>query len=208
MPVIYPVEQRTEGWHRLHLNRITASNFKIVMDGSPKAWARLMDAMRGEGRRYTARSLAWGESHEDQAVAFYELETGNEVERIGFATHSEYEFAGSSPDGLVGVNGGIEVKCPYNSDNHVATIELGMPEKHVAQVQGNIWVMEREWWDFVSFDPRCPPESRMYVQRVYRDDAYIKRLEEKLSRFWDMYQRGMLPGAMPQNFDDLIGRKQ
>ncbi len=90
---------------------------------------------------------------------------------------------GGSPDGLIGDDGGWESKSPWNSANHLTTWLQGMPEEHIPQVQGLMWITGREWWDFQSFDPRLPDPLKVYIQRVPRDEKYIAALEAEVKAF-------------------------
>ncbi|MBU6232555.1 exonuclease, partial [Patescibacteria group bacterium] len=84
---------------------------------------------------------------------------------------------GASPDFLVDDSGGGEIKSPESSEVHLATLLHGLPPEHIEQIQGGLWVTGRQWWDFVSFHPKFPPEHRLYIQRVPRNDEYIVNLE-------------------------------
>lgn len=145
-------------------------------------------------------------------MAYMEM-TGNLVQQVGFVPHPRIEWCGASPDGLIGDDGGLEIKCPANPMVHLETFLLGnealakallgdeevkptdtkvierplsrIPKEHIPQVQGNMWVHEREWWDFVSFDPRFPDSLRIYVQRVQRDEQFIEMLEAAVVKFLD-----------------------
>ena len=77
-------------------------------------------------------------------------------------------------------SGGLEIKCPSNSMRHLERFIIGMPDEYKAQVQGCLWVTGREWWDFMSFDPRMPPAHQVYKERIYRDEDYIKDLQTTL----------------------------
>lgn len=191
------IEQRSLEWFAARRGRITASNFHVALTGSEIAKTRLGERIRAELRgavfyEVHAAPLAWGKTHEAGAIADYELTqfgTGEliEVEPVGFLTHQRYDFIGGSPDGLVGDNGLIEVKCPHNEIIHVTAFMNGMDKKHRPQVQGNIWISGRDWCDFISHDPRRPEGYRTHIQRVYRDEAYIQRLEGALLLFWERY---------------------
>jgi putative phage-type endonuclease len=137
----------------------------------------------------TAKALAWGKDNEPKARAAYEVLTGNLVEEVGFAQHPTIPYVGGSPDGLVGTDGLIEIKCPYNFTVHLETILDGtMPEEHAAQVQANLWVTGRKWADFISFDPRFN-ENFLFVQRIERNEKFIEALADECAKFWDEVQQ-------------------
>jgi hypothetical protein len=156
-----------------------------------------------------------GELEHDARTA-YMHHTGNLVIPSPFVPHPKIEWCGASPDGLVGEDGGIEIKCPANPMIHLETVLLGnarlaaallgeieekvigtadnrvppktkplIPPEHMAQVQGNMWVHERQWWDFISYDPRFPAHLQLYVHRVFRDPEYIEMLEREVVKFLD-----------------------
>ena len=136
-------------------------------------------------------AMQWGTEAEPYARAAYEVETGATVREVGFIKHPKHKWIGASLDGRVGQMGATEYKCPHNSAIHLLTWELGMPEHHKPQVQGQIWVAELDWVDFCSFDPRMQTGAehlKLYVQRIYRDDKYIAELEQKVVAFSDEVQ--------------------
>lgn len=185
--------QGSPEWHLARCGHITASRFCDVMakvkvgEAATRRdyrWELVTERLSGvpcEG--YTNRAMEWGTAHEAEARLAYEAATGNLVDVVGFIPHPRIAMVGGSPDGLIDDDGGQEIKCPYNSVVHVQTLAGGMPPEHRAQVQGNMWVSGRQWWDFVSFDPRMPKKLRLYVQRILRDDAYITLLEAEVIRF-------------------------
>lgn len=154
--VVRPLKQRTDYIHQLAAERLTQKPRKQV-----KAWA-----------------LQWGQEVEPAAVAAYEAETGLIVQRAGFVPHPAHDFIGASPDFLVGEDGGGEIKCPESSEVHLATLVCGLPDEHIEQIQGGLWVTHRRWWDFISFHPDFQPHLRLYVQRVERDEEYITKLAD------------------------------
>lgn len=132
---------------------------------------------------FTSGPTEWGKKLEPFARQAYEVETGNVVIASPFIPHPRIEFCGSSPDGLIIPGGGIEIKCPKDRRVHVQTWRYGMHDDHVPQVQGNIWVNDLEWMDFISYDPRAPEDFRLYVQRITRNDKYILALESHVVQF-------------------------
>lgn len=185
--------QGTDEWRAARAGKVTASRFCDVMakikTGEAASrrdyrWELLTERLTGiacEG--YTNRAMEWGTDHEAEAREAYEAETGELVERIGFVLHPEHSMVGCSPDGLIGDDGGQEIKCPYNSVVHVQTLKGGMPSEHRAQVQGSMWITGRAYWDFVSYDPRMPEHLRLYVERVKRDEEYIAQLAAEVIKF-------------------------
>ena len=131
----------------------------------------------------SAKSLEWGKELEPFAIQAYEVETGNVIIASGFVSHPDIEYCGASPDGLIGKVGGIEIKCPKDRRIHMQTWRYGMPEDHIPQVQGNIWINNLDWIDFISYDPRAPERFRLYVQRIIRDEKYILALASHVIEF-------------------------
>lgn len=189
-----PSAQGSIEWLMARVGFCTASRFGDVMDklksGKPGAardkylWELVIERLTKQpSDHFTSTAMDWGIQNESGARMAYEAQTGSIVDEIGFTKHAEHEWIGGSADGLVGDKGLIEIKCPYNSANHLKTVLGGMPEEHMAQVQGNLWLNKREWADFISFDPRLPAPLQFYQQRVERDDAYILRLEAEVLAF-------------------------
>jgi putative phage-type endonuclease len=130
----------------------------------------------------SSMAMAWGTDCEPFARKAYEEHSGRVVREVGFAKHPKHLWVGASADGVSG-SSGIEIKCPHNSAVHLTTWRDGMPKGHMPQVQGVMWVCGLESMDFCSYDPRMPPELRLYVERVARNDGYIKDLEDKVLTF-------------------------
>lgn len=194
-------EQKSAAWFEARSGRITASRFAdaIAMNsktGKPTAarqtYMRTVVAEILSGRpkhSISSQALSWGTEAEQFARDAYELETGLVVAESGFVVHYEFDFIGGSPDGLVGNDGLVEIKCPHDEQVHIGTILEGMPTEHIPQVQGNLMVTGRAWLDFISYDPRQSEPYRLYIQRIERDDEYIDQtLLPGLLRFWDDVQ--------------------
>lgn len=130
---------------------------------------------------YVSAEMKWGTEQEPFARIAYEAVTGNVVQQVAFIRH-ETLAAGASPDGLIGLDGQLELKCP-NTATHIDALLKGIDPGHVPQIQGNLWMSGRKWADFVSYDPRMPERMQLYVQRVARDDKYIDKLEAEVRKF-------------------------
>lgn len=192
------VEQRSQDWFAQRIGFCTASRFKHAISrlkakkdekvGAPSQ-ARLdylvevvTERLTGQPTpHFTSAAMQWGTDNEPAARIEYEFRRELVVEEVGFIRHPSI-MAGASPDGLVGADGLIEIKCP-NSTSHVETWLDGMPEEHKAQVQGQLWITGRAWCDFISYDPRLPAEFQFYVQRIERDEIFIAALDAEVRAF-------------------------
>lgn len=188
------IEQRTADWFAARAGRITASRFGDVISrtrtGQPSAERKrylgeLVFERTALAARHSisSRALTWGQEVEPFQKEAFELETGLTVMPGGFHVHPRYPFLGASPDGLIGADGGLEMKSPHSEAVHIQTLLEGMPPEHMPQVQGGMACTGRSYWYFSSYDPRQAPHLRLYVQRIPRDDAYIARLIAELEAF-------------------------
>lgn len=132
---------------------------------------------------YVSKEMAWGTETEPQAIAAYEFYTGAEVSRVGLVRHPVITGTHASPDGLVGNDGLVEIKCP-SSATHIETLLGGeIPRKYILQMQWQMACTARAWCDFVSFDPRMPESMRMFLKRVARDEKLIAELKVEAEIF-------------------------
>jgi putative phage-type endonuclease len=128
-------------------------------------------------------AMQWGIDQEDAARMAYEAITGDFVTETGLHKHPFIEGTHASPDGLVSTDGLLEIKCP-NSATHIETFKTAkIATKYLYQMQWQMRCADRDWCDFVSYDPRMPEGLRIWLKRVERDDAKIAELEEKVSAF-------------------------
>lgn len=119
-----------------------------------------------------------GNAMEDEARQTYAFVSGVELRQVGFIRNGQ---KGASPDSLIDDNGGLEIKTAI-PDIQIDRLERNrLPPEHRAQVQGNLWLSEREYWDFVSYWPRLP----MLIIRVYREEDYIKEMSAEIDKFND-----------------------
>ncbi len=184
-------EQRTPEWDQIRLGKITASRIKDLMatikTGASKSRVRLEAEKTNEiltGRAAagprTTTEMQWGLDHEVAAAEAYEVFTGLLVQRVSFAIHPAIKRSGASPDGLVGAEGMVEIKCPA-SHTHIQTLKIGQaPKDYMPQMQWGMACAERLWCDFVSFDPRLPDNAALFIKRVYRDESYLNSVERQV----------------------------
>ena len=135
------------------------------------------------GESYSNAAMEWGTENEPFARAAYEVKTGNTVDQVGAIDHPKIAMSAASPDGLIGDDGCLEIKCA-NTSTHIDTILGGEPaKKYYDQMQWQMACANRSWRDFVSFDPRMPAHLQLFVQRIQRNDVYIAELESEVVQF-------------------------
>lgn len=181
------MEQRTDEWFAARCGKVTASALHKVMAKTKTGWGadRANYAAQLVTERLTGRpadsfsnaAMQWGIDTEAQARAAYAFHVDENPVEIGFLDHPQIAWSGASPDGLVGLGGMLEIKCP-NTATHIATLD-GAPidRKYLYQMQWQMACAEREWCDFVSFDPRLPAAMQLHIRRVERDAELLAELE-------------------------------
>ena len=133
--------------------------------------------------RYITREMEWGAEQEPFARAAYEMERDILVETRGLVLHPTVPRFACSPDGLVGDDGLVQLKCP-NTSTHLALIQAGaVPLEHAPQMIAELACTGRQWNDFVSYDPRLPEGLRLFICRLERDEQLIELLEAKVAEF-------------------------
>lgn len=188
------MDQRTEEWFQARLGKVTASCIAKVMaklkSGEPGAdrtnYAAQLITERLTGEKpdtFTNSAMQWGIDTEDRARAAYEFKHGVSVVETGFVDHPTIAMSGASPDGLVGDDGLVEIKCP-NTATHLATLDGGgIERRYLLQMQWQMACCERAWCDYASFDPRLPLPMQLHVERVNRDDKLIAEIEAEVAAF-------------------------
>jgi YqaJ-like viral recombinase domain len=129
---------------------------------------------------YVSKEMRYGSEQEPFARTAYEIRTENVVDQVGFVFHPGLDFSGASPDGLIREDGGVELKCPKTT-THLAYMAAGVvPKEYEDQMLLNMACSQRDWWDFVSFDPRLPQKLRVFIVRMPRDEARIGEIEREV----------------------------
>lgn len=185
--------QGSAEWHEARLGKVTASRVADVVARTKSGWgasrknymaelvAERLTGAHADG--YTNAAMQWGTDMEPQARIAYEFYRDATVEQVAFVPHPRIAASGASPDGLVGADGLVEIKCPSTA-THIETLLGGsIADKYFIQMQWQMACTGRQWADFASFDPRLPESMSLFVKRVPRDDVLIAVLEKDVSEF-------------------------
>ena len=188
-------EQRTEEWFAQRLGKVTASRVADVIaktktgaSASRDNYATQLILERLTNKQaefYSNAAMQWGTETEPMARQAYELKRGVFVDEVGFIDHPTIEMSGASPDGLVGKNGLVEIKCPESKTHMEYLLNGKAPAKYIPQMMWQMACTGREWCDFVSFDPRFPENLQILVVKVEYDPTYVKMLELEITQFLD-----------------------
>lgn len=186
-------EQRTDEWFAQRLGKVTASRVADVMAKTKTGYSASRENYMAQlvverltqtkAESFTNAAMQWGTDQEPFARAAYEAAQGVMVEEVGFMSHPDIEMAGASPDGLVGDDGMVEIKCPNTAGMIEALLTQKVPAKYFAQMQMQMACAGRQWCDYVVFDPRMPIKAQLFVKRVPRDDVFIKEMETEIVKF-------------------------
>ena len=187
------MEQRSAEWFAARLGKVTASRVADIVAKTKSGYSTsranymaelVCERLTGmQGESFSSAAMVWGTNTEPMARSAYESRMAELVEETGFVLHPTISMAGASPDGLIGDDGLVEIKCP-NTATHIDTLlSDGAPSKYVTQMQWQMACTGRKWCDFVSFDPRMPEEMQMFVLRVERNDDFITELEREVEKF-------------------------
>lgn len=195
-------EQGSDAWHDLRCGRVTASRVADLVSRTKTGWgasrANYLGQLVVERLTRTVESvppsaaMAWGTQKEPEARAAYRFFHDEVVTEVGFLLHPQIFMAGASPDGLVGDDGLIEIKCP-NSTTHIEFLRSrAIPPRYQLQMSWQMACTGRQWCDFVSYDPRLPERCRLFVTRFHRDDARIAELEQQVRDFLNEVDRSIV----------------
>jgi len=190
------MEQGSPEWKAARLGRLTASCVAdatdVLKSGKPGAkqstYMGKLIAERLTGivvEKYQNDLMRWGTAQEPEARSLYAFLCGIDVETVGFIDHPSIAMSGASPDGLVGTDGLIEIKCPSTSTHVDTLVSQAIPEEYVKQIDWQLACTGRQWCDFVSYDPRLPPHLSIFIKRRERDEAAIAALEASARKFLD-----------------------
>ena len=186
-------EQGTDAWKLEKLGHVSAGSVSDILakgkGGESKMrdsykWRIITERMTGLIQEsFSNDSMLWGVETEAEARMTYELIYGVTVDQTGFVKHPTLQWVGASPDGMIGTDGLIEIKCPHTK-THLQTLKSSeAPKVYYSQMQMQMWTMNRQWCDFVSYDPRLPHNIQFFCKRVDRDDEYISNMEIEVLKF-------------------------
>jgi len=187
------IEQGTPEWFAQRCGKVTASRIADVMAKTKTGWGasrknyqaqlvaeRLSGAVADS---FSNAAMQWGVETEPEARRMYEADQFVTVELAEFCEHPTIAYAGASPDGYVGDDGLIEIKCP-NTATHLDTLLSGkVPDKYIKQMQWQMACTGRQWCDFVSYDPRVGTELALFIRRFNRDTKLIAEIEQAVVDF-------------------------
>lgn len=185
--------QGSAEWFAARAGKVTASRIADMVATTKSGWgasrANYMAQLVSErltgvvAEGFTNAAMQHGIATEPEARAAYEFYRDASVEEVSFIEHPALPMSGASPDGHVGTDGSVEIKCP-NTGTHIETLLDGsVPAKYLKQIQWQLACSGRKWCDFVSYDPRMPERMRLFVQRIDRNDTVIAELEKEVRIF-------------------------
>ena len=208
--IVLDCEQGTREWLEARFGRWTASNAsRVVTPGGALSKARdeyqaellaewvLQEPVKEFSTDWTER----GKAIEADAREYYEFQNDAEVRSVGLIYRDESRMTACSPDGLVGDDGGLELKSPM-PETHLLYLARGVvPGKYMPQVQGCLWITGRAWWDWMSYCPMFPP----LLLRVEPDEKYQAALDKYVPQFiaemLEARERLSALGVNPEMFD-------
>lgn len=189
------MEQRTEDWFAARLGKVTASRVADVIAKTKTGYSASRENYMAQlvcerltntpTEGFTNAAMLHGIEQEKFARAAYETAKGVMVEEVGFIVHPEIDMSGASPDGFVGVNGLVEIKCPNTATMIETWLTQKIPQKYFTQIQFQLACTDRVFCDYVVFDPRMPKHLQLFVTRVERDEDFITQIEDEIVQFLD-----------------------
>ena len=180
---IYNFEQRTEDWYNIRKGKMTASNAETIIANGKGLETYIYNLMAeyyssAEKENYINADMQRGIDLEPEARLEFEFYTDLDVQEVGFIEYNE--FIGVSPDGLVGDDGLIEIKCPNDSIYFKLLLSNNIKPEYIAQMQMQMYVTDRQYCYFVSYNPNF--EKSLYIKKINRDEEMIDKLKKGLER--------------------------
>jgi putative phage-type endonuclease len=192
---IVDCKQGTSAWFQARCGRVTASEIVNVLSflkgGLPSAKRSAYQAQivaeiltgAPDMDGYVSPYMQRGTEMEPAARRAYVAHVETMVDQVGFVVHPTIDRAGASPDGLVGDDGCVEIKCP-KTENHLSYMLAGVvPEQYEPQMMWEMACTERQWCDFVSYDPRPGRRHALFVKRLARNDERIAEITNNVLKF-------------------------
>jgi putative phage-type endonuclease len=186
----YDFEQCSEEWFAIRAKKMTASHAQAIATAGKGLETYIYDKMAefystAPKENYSNPDIERGNELEDQARDVYELETGEEVRKVGFVEIDK--FVGFSPDGLVGKDGGVEIKC-LNDVNHFKLILTNkIPSQYLWQIQMTLYLSKKNWWDFVAYNPNF--KQNIIIIRVEPDKKKFEKIENGILKGKELIEK-------------------
>jgi putative phage-type endonuclease len=187
------IEQLTDEWFSARRGKVTASRLSDVIATTRNGWGSsryvymaelVAERLTGVSvERFQNEAMKWGVENEPHARAAYEFHTDATVLPAPFVIHPDIPDSGASPDGLIGEDGLLEIKCPQTNTHIDTLLTATVPGRYITQMQWQMACTGRAWCDFVSFDSRMPEHMQLFVTRVLRDQKAIEQLEKEVRLF-------------------------
>ena len=194
MIIVDNIKQGSAEWLAARIGKVTASRMSAVLSkgrgDAPSKTAEtymmelIVEKLTGEPTPFfETADMKWGTETEEDARLMYQIRNNVAIREVAYISEGENLLV--SPDGLVGDNGLIEIKCPKSATQLKRALTDNYSKDYTAQIQMQLWISKREWCDFLSYDPRLPKKTGYLEQRVQRDEKYIKNMSEKTNEFID-----------------------
>lgn len=186
--------QGDASWHQARLGALTGSRIYEACAKTKRGeyyasrenllYEKLIERLTGQpAQHFVSDAMSWGNMYEGEARAVYETQKGTLVTECAYFPHPSIAHSGASPDGLVGEDGVIEIKCP-TTKTHLDTILSGViPEMHTYQMACEIESSGRKWCDFISYDPRLPGNLSFFCVRYTPEPAFLETLRAEVIKF-------------------------
>ena len=180
---IHNFEQRTEDWYNIRKGKMTASNAETIIANGKGLETYIYNLMAeyyssAEKENYINADMQRGIDLEPEAKIEFQFYTGLDIKEVGCVELNEYILA--SPDGLIGDDGLIEIKCPNDSIYFKLLLSNNIKPEYIAQMQMQMYVTERQYCYFVSYNPNF--EKSLYIKKISRDEEMIDKLKKGLER--------------------------
>jgi len=187
------MEQGTEEWRLARCGKVTASRVADIIAKTKSGYSTsranymaelICERLTGvptEG--FVSGAMQHGIATEPMARSAYENFSGALVMETGLVPHQTIPMAAASPDGLIGSDGLVEIKCPITATHIETLLGQSTPGRYITQMQWQMACTGRKWCDFVSFDPRMPESMQLFVERIARNDETISLLEREVMMF-------------------------
>lgn len=187
------MKQQSPEWFAARLGKATGSRISDIVAKTKTGYAAsredymfqlVVERLTGINTvSFSSKEMQWGVEQEEYARSAYEAHMGVLVDQVGSIDHPRIAMSSASPDGLIGDDGMIEIKCPMTKNHLNMFLGQSIAKSYMDQMMWQMAVTGRKWVDYVSFDPRCPAGLQLFIQTIERDDKYIANLETEVIKF-------------------------